>query len=215
MLREANNDSVAELRRKSGGCQRKRSAAHHSGTARMCAFTLPTSLGGSSQHQPVIRKSGFPVCLRNATTPNLPACCEHIAEFERAMTSSRTPDGNTLFIWAHAGDAPGDVVSALLAAHSNLYFDLSSRNSLEAYEGRLLPIERQRLDDGSMVLKEEWKTLMETYPDRVMVGTDVGPRDRHLHIVEVVNYYRTLLGQLPVDVADQIAHGNARTIFDL
>ena len=66
-----------------------------------------------------------------------------------------------------------------------------------------------------MVLKDDWKTLMETHPGRVMVGTDVGPGDRHLDVVEVVSYYRTLLGQLTPDTADQIAHANARALIGL
>jgi hypothetical protein len=48
-----------------------------------------------------------------------------------------------------------------------------------------------------------------------MVGTDVGPGDRHLDVVEVVDYYRTLLGQLTPEAADQIAHANARVLFGL
>ena len=61
----------------------------------------------------------------------------------------------------------------LRSAEELLYIDLSSRNPLDSYSGRLVSIEEQRLDDGEMVLKEDWKTLMETHPGRVMVGTDV------------------------------------------
>ncbi len=56
---------------------------------------------------------------------------------------------------------------------------------------------------------------METHPDRVMMGTDVGPGYRHLEVVEVVDYYRTLLGQLTPETADQVAHANARRLFGL
>ena len=54
---------------------------------------------------------------------------------------------------------------------------------------------------------------MEAHSDRVLVGTDVGPGSRHLDAVEVVGYYRTLLGQLSPAAADRIAHENARELF--
>ena len=140
---------------------------------------------------------------------------EHIDNFESALSQSRTADGDTQFIWAHAGDAPAHVVSSLLEDHSNLAIDLSSRNSLDSFSDRLVSVEEQRLDDGDMVLKEEWKTLMETHADRVMVGTDVGPGSRHMDAAEIVGYYRTLLGQLSPEAAVQIAQTNAQALYGL
>jgi hypothetical protein len=143
---------------------------------------------------------------------------EHVDDFEAGLKAGRDEsrddtENDTLFIWAHSGDAPGQIVGEIMAKNRNLYIDLSSRNPICSFGNRLVSIDEQRLDDGTLVLKDDWKTVMETYSDRVMVGSDVGPGKRHLDIKKIVDYYRTLLGQLSPEIADKIAHQNARKLF--
>ncbi|HIN85765.1 MAG TPA: hypothetical protein EYN06_04720 [Myxococcales bacterium] len=138
------------------------------------------------------------------------------AGLKAARDERRSDTSNdAIIVWAHSGDAPATVVGELLAAHRNLYIDLSSRNPLCSYQGRLVSMDEQRLDDGTLVLKSDWKQVMENYSERILVGTDVGPGQRHLEVKKTVAYYRTILGQLSQTAADNIAHKNARKLFGM
>jgi predicted TIM-barrel fold metal-dependent hydrolase len=132
-----------------------------------------------------------------------------IWEFEEALDDN--PD--TSFIWAHMGDALAPTVQQMLDDHPNLDVDISSRNPLCSFGGRLLPMDDQRLDDGDLVLKDGWRQLFEDHSDRVLFGTDVGPGDRHLHVDKITAHYRTLLGQLSSEAAERIGHENAEALF--
>ena len=138
----------------------------------------------------------------------------HISGFKDTITAAQdSKNGATTFIWAHMGDASASTVRDMLKAHANLMVDISSRNPLCDYDGRFVKIEDQRLDDGTLKIKEEWRTLFEDYADRVMFGTDIGPGSRHLKVKEVVDYYRTILGQLSAGAQAKIASQNARKLF--
>ena len=134
---------------------------------------------------------------------------EHIGEFKEALESN--PD--TPFIWAHMGDGNAEQVRSMLDAHPNLHVAISSRNPLRSFDGRLLPMDEQRLDDGDLKLKEGWRQLFEDHSDRVLYGSDIGPGDRPLHMESIANHYRALLGQLIPEAAEQIAHLNAENLF--
>ncbi len=137
-----------------------------------------------------------------------------ISELEAALEDARDTDyGATTFIWAHMGDAPSGVVRRMLDDHDNLFVDLSSRNPLCTFDGRLLPIEDQRLDDGTLTLKEGWRSLFEDHSDRVLFGSDIGPGSRHMEVAKIVEYYRTLLGQLSKQTQERIGHQNAKALF--
>lgn len=134
--------------------------------------------------------------------------------FERALEQSRDPTkGNTHIIWAHMGDAPAAAIDGLLDRHANLYVDISSRNPLCTFTDRLASLEEQRLDDGTYTLKPEWKALFEDHPDRFLFGTDIGPGDRHQSMAALVDYYRIILGQLPLEAQEKIGATNALTLF--
>ena len=116
------------------------------------------------------------------------------------------------FIWAHAGDTQPPALQLLLAAHPNLYIDVSSRNPLESFN-RPFPLEDQRLDEADGSLKESWKELMETYPDRVLFGSDIGPKGRLEQYGEILSYYRGLLNQLTPETAAMIGHQNVIDLY--
>ena len=134
---------------------------------------------------------------------------DHVGEILSTM-----PDyADVTFIWAHAGDAQPEDLMPLLDLLPNLYLDISCRNPLKSFEGRLLSLEEQRLDEADGTLKAAWRTLFETYSDRVMYGSDIGPNGRLEQYAEIQDYYRTILAQLSPDIAEQIAHKNAQSIF--
>jgi hypothetical protein len=102
-------------------------------------------------------------------------------------------------IWAHTGFSLGvDRVEALLRKWSMLWGELSYRSGITGGDGRLTP---------------EWRGLFSRLPDRFLVGSDTWINERWASYGAIMAGYRNWLGQLPREVADRIAHGNARTLF--
>jgi hypothetical protein len=102
-------------------------------------------------------------------------------------------------IWAHTGFGLASArVSAMLAKYPKLWGELS-------YRGGIV--------DGSGKLTPEWRSLFERYPDRFLLGSDTWVPERWASYGEIMAGYRGWLAQLPPQVAKQIAHGNARSLF--
>jgi hypothetical protein len=102
-------------------------------------------------------------------------------------------------IWAHTGFGLASArVSAMLAKYPKLWGELSYRSGIT---------------DGSGKLTPEWRALFERYPDRFLLGSDTWVPERWVAYGEIMAGYRGWLAQLPLPVAKQIAHGNARALF--
>jgi hypothetical protein len=102
-------------------------------------------------------------------------------------------------IWAHTGfGLASERVSAMLAKYSKLWGELSYRSGIV---------------DGSGKLTPEWRALFKRYPDRFLLGSDTWVPERWASYGEIMAGYRAWLAQLPPQVAKQIAHGNARSLF--
>jgi hypothetical protein len=109
---------------------------------------------------------------------------------------AQRPDVNVL--WAHAGmNASPGTVGRILDAHPNLWVDLALRTDV-APAGRLDPA---------------WAALFERYPDRFLIGTDTWVVSQWTRLPELMSRVRGWLRQLPPDVAQQIAYGNAERLF--
>jgi hypothetical protein len=128
-------------------------------------------------------------------------------EMERALKSHP----KATVIWAHAGSflSPA-AMTDLLKAHPNLYFELAIKN------------QRVRMDKypilSGMTLREEWRQLFESYPDRFFLGFDFpGTGPNHGTPLETaahsVEFFRTILMQLNLSTARKIAYQNARAIL--
>jgi hypothetical protein len=101
-------------------------------------------------------------------------------------------------LWAHAGmTARPATVDALLARSPNLWVELALRSDV-APGGRLDP---------------EWAALFARYPDRFMIGTDTWIPSRWPQLPRLMADVRTWLRQLPLDLAERIASGNAEALF--
>lgn len=105
-------------------------------------------------------------------------------------------------IWAHTGinGAPIERVEALLAKYPRLMGELSYRPGLTCDGGKLCA---------------EWRALIGKYPDRFLVGSDTWVNQRWQYYEATMTGYRVWLGDLPADVARQIAWGNAAKLFGL
>jgi Amidohydrolase len=101
-------------------------------------------------------------------------------------------------LWAHAGmSASATTVGRLLDRFPSLWVELAMRFDV-APGGRLDP---------------EWRAVFLRHPDRFMVGTDTWVTSRWEVLVESMQVIRGWLGQLPREIAEQIAHRNAERLF--
>jgi len=101
-------------------------------------------------------------------------------------------------LWAHAGmSAPTTTVGRLLEQSANLWVELSLRSDV-APGGALDPA---------------WRTVFLKHSERFLVGTDTWTTSRWEALVSGMQSVRGWLGQLPREVAEQIAYGNAERLF--
>ena len=101
-------------------------------------------------------------------------------------------------IWAHGGfDVPETELRNLLARHPQLYIELSFREGLT--------------EDGK--LTAVWHELLTEFRDRFLVGMDTYSPRRWVELPELAAKARGWLEQLPPDVAQAVAHGNAARLF--
>ena len=119
------------------------------------------------------------------------------------------------FIWAHAGDAQPEQLAPILSQLDNLYIDISCRNPLESFQGRLVSTDLQRLDEENGTIKQAWKELFTEFADRVLYGSDIGPKGRLEQYDEIQEYYRGILSQLDPQTEAKIAYRNAAILFDV
>jgi len=134
---------------------------------------------------------------------HLEADLTSVAEMERLLDI--TPQGT--FIWAHTGffaDPP--LLARLFQQHPDLSAELSWRDERS---GNL----RQQISIGGQ-LKPDWKDLLEQFPDRFVIGTDVSGQSL-AEYEAVINYWRGVLPQLSPATAEKIAHQNAEHLLNL
>ena len=121
----------------------------------------------------------------------------------------------TPVIWSHAGE-PRDQypimghtttrkLEELLVKYPNLYVDLSG--------GMLLipPAAPDSLVNPDGTIHPGWKTLFQQFSGRFIAGVDVGSDPAR--VKQAVTYLRYVLGQLPPEVAENIAYKNIERII--
>lgn len=141
---------------------------------------------------------------------NPPELAENQAAFERLLSHNR----NARFTWAHLGSDPAqqrtpELMHELLERHPNLYsaFRITAKG----------PHPTVALDPQGK-LKPAWHKLIEAFPDRFTVHSDMfyvpgapprrGPKQSH-------ELARKLLEQLPPDLARKLAYKNAQRLYKL
>lgn len=128
---------------------------------------------------------------------------DHVGELEKALAHNPA----AIIIWAHVGASSASVTKGLMAQYPNLYADISTRDPY------LIPHLNLTLIDTQGNLKPEWQDLFETYPERFLLGLDIWGADRANKITTLMTYFRSVLGQLSVEVAEKIAYKNAETLI--
>jgi predicted TIM-barrel fold metal-dependent hydrolase len=141
---------------------------------------------------------------------NPPVLNENQAAFERLL--DHNPKAR--FNWAHIGSDPAgqrtpDLMRDLLTRHPNLF---SAFRIFRNGPHPSIPFDEQG------ILKPEWRKLIEDFPDRFTVHTDIfyistwpprrGGKNTH-------EQAKRLLEQLPPDIARKLAYENAQRIYKL
>ncbi len=141
--------------------------------------------------------------------PSNPALLkENMAAFERLLAHNR----DARIVWAHAGTDPlgtrtPKIQRELLSRNPNLFMSLRL--------GSTAPPPSIALGSDKK-LKPVWLALLRDFPDRFVIGTDSfhspvgiqrGPAE------ETLENYRATLAQMPSELAEAIAHGNAEKIY--
>lgn len=123
----------------------------------------------------------------------------HAHSDEAAVVELFAIDPGVRILWAHAGMSSGPkAVGALLDRYTTLWVELALRNGDVAPGGTL--------DPG-------WSALLRRHPDRFLVGTDTWVTPRWEAVASSAAEARNFLGQLPQEVAEQIAFRNADRLF--
>lgn len=102
-------------------------------------------------------------------------------------------------LWGHAGlGESAATIDATMAKFPNLDAEVALRAADIAPGGTIDP---------------KWRDMLIRYKDRFMVGTDTWVTSRWGYYPQIVEDHRTWLKQLPADVAEAIAIGNASRKF--
>jgi predicted TIM-barrel fold metal-dependent hydrolase len=135
---------------------------------------------------------------------HMDAEAESVAQMERLLASDR----RGTWLWAHTGHyADPGLLRRLLSEHPNLYCELSYRTS--ASPGRVTTA----MDNGGTLLPA-WRELLEAFPDRFVIGTDLSfpsPATYSAHMA----MWRRILQQLSPETAAKLAVGNAERLVGL
>jgi predicted TIM-barrel fold metal-dependent hydrolase len=111
-------------------------------------------------------------------------------------------------IWAHGGYTPLFIARRMLERHANLHYELSARTWPRHPRSPDYTI----LRDGKNVWPE-WLELIESKPDRFIVGTDASHRSReseHMKFDSVQSFLR----QLSPATRDRVARANLLALVD-
>ncbi len=132
------------------------------------------------------------------------AVLAHVDDVAIDLLMANTPSkgARTKLIWAHTGigGASAQRVRALMQAYPQLMGELSYRPGLTGGDGKLSP---------------EWRALVLDFPSRFMIGSDTWVNQRWQYYSELMQGYRTWLGDLPADVARKVAWDNGAKLFGL
>lgn len=117
---------------------------------------------------------------------------------EEALETLFSHNPKARIIWAHTGfTTPLPKVEEYLKKYPALWGELSYRWDVS--------------DNGK--INPEWRALFVKYPSRFLVGSDTWVNQRWQSYPEIMGLYRRWLGELPAEVAAQIAWGNGARLF--
>ena len=128
------------------------------------------------------------------------------AAIDLLMANTPSKGQKAKLIWAHTGisGVPAARVDALLAQYPLLMGELSYRPGLTCAGTQ-----------GAERLCPEWRTLLLKYPTRFLIGSDTWVNQRWQYYGDTMQGYRAWLGELPLEVARNIAWNNGARLFSV
>lgn len=139
--------------------------------------------------------------LQKANSLGIPINLHHETP-DKAFSKTLIEFPNITFILAHSGYLEPFVLDDLLSKHTNLYADLSLITNYHFGPFKDAP-------KLGLVPSKAWKNLLIKHQDRFMVGSDIGAmKERVDKLPEIIEDYRKLLGNMPREVAHNIAYKN-------
>jgi predicted TIM-barrel fold metal-dependent hydrolase len=116
------------------------------------------------------------------------------------------------FALIHMGQLDRATVQQLIEGYNNIYFITSASTSLDA---KMVNSPWTNMFDGKN-LSADWKQLIIKYPDRFIMGfNNVFAEYWGKKYLLTVAIWQEAIKQLPVDVANAFAHGNAERLWHL
>ena len=168
-------------------------------------------------HMEVVTQD-MPIPERFDRAPNPAVLTENLVAFERLLAHNR----NARIVWAHVGwDNTGHMTVALLRRlledHPNLFMQLKLEFSNPAAEARGIPqsIEAHRPLDQNGILRAEWADLINAFPTRFIIGSDVFYGLPQAFTLRVMSNHRGLLDQLQPEIARMVGQTNVEEIYGL
>lgn len=145
----------------------------------------------------VCARRGAPLVIHDELTHEI------TAELERALAHNR----GAAVVLAHAGSGDPGALAGLLARHDNLHLDVSG---MHFQRTPALATEAGPLGAG-------WKGLLTERADRVLAGIDLWAPALYKPALldRLMAWTRRVLGELPPDAAERVAHLNAERLFRL
>lgn len=114
---------------------------------------------------------------------------------------------NVKFVLAHCGYKSPEALEKILSKHKNVWTDLSLMTNRH-----FGPSKRWGGPKIATNPSKQWKEILVKYSNRFLVGSDVS-RYTHTEFSRVIKDYRKMLGNLPQEVAENIAYKNFEKII--
>ena len=129
------------------------------------------------------------------------------AEAAKALEAALSAVPAATIVLAHGGESTPATLEGLLERHPNLVVDLSG---MHFQRTPALATEKGPLDPA-------WKALIVKRPDRFVMGIDVWAARlfEPAMLDRLMTWTRRILGELPPEVAERVAHRNAAALYRL
>ncbi|HLE48246.1 MAG TPA: amidohydrolase family protein [Candidatus Thermoplasmatota archaeon] len=158
----------------------------------------------------VVNDMDTPQRSRDMSAKNPPTLKANIAAFEQLLDH----DPNARIVWAHVGwdntgDMTTDLIRDLLYQHPNLYLQLKFTST------KFTPtFPDHSVLDSAKKIRPEWLTLLQDYPDRAVIGSDVKFADPEFNSAYLEDADR-FVQALPSSIQNKIAFENAKALYNL
>ena len=180
----------------------------------------PSNTNNRDVHMPLDSKA-FEIVFQASSDTGVPFLIHHEAEDAMLpeLESMLTKYPKAKVVWCHFGRnrnpvtwskfTTPDAARDYLIKYPNLYFDFVQSPPGSKYQTGYVEGIMYDTTQSTPTLKPEWKKVIEDFPDRFVLGSDVN-RERFGDYDGPMNIFRhIILSGMPKDIAEKIAYKNA------